>query len=64
MLYADDTLFYLFDTEHSWPEEKTISLHGYHTVSTYKLNLIGSNCLPIMHNVPEYFFPYVSRELI
>lgn len=63
MLYADDILLYLFDTEHSLPEEKTILLHSYNTVSSYKLNLIRSNCLSLINKVPKYFFPYISREL-
>jgi len=63
MFYADDTLLYLFDTEHSLPEEKTILLHSYHTVSSHKLNLIRCNCLSLMNKVPKYFFFYTSTEL-
>lgn len=64
MLYADIP-FYSSDTKHSWPEEKTTLLHCYQTVSSYKLNLISSNCFSVMHkdildifSLRRTFLPY------
>lgn len=62
-LWADDTLCYSLDTEHSLPQEKTISLHSSHTVSSFKLDSIRSNLWSSINKAPKRFCPCICREL-
>lgn len=61
-LWADDPPHYFSDAEHSVPQEKASSLHSYHTVSSYKLNLIRSNHLSLMNKVPKHFSPCILQS--
>lgn len=60
-LGADDTPRCSSDTEHSLPQEKAISLHSYHSVSSYNLYLIRSICLSLMNKAPKHFSPCICR---